>query len=33
MDWLLPRQQRIEQALAKRHLSDGCLVLYDVTST
>src|SRR6266478_5291995 len=31
MDWLLPRQQRIEQALAKRHLSDGCLVLYDVT--
>jgi Transposase DDE domain len=33
MDWLLPRQQRIEQALAKRHLCDGCLVLYDVTST
>ena len=33
MDWLLPRQQRIEQALARRHLSDGCLVLYDVTST
>src|SRR5712671_5086276 len=33
MDWLLPRQQRIEQALAKRHLSAGCLVLYDVTST
>jgi len=33
MDWLLPHQQRIEQALAKRHLSDGCLVLYDVTST
>ena len=33
MDWLLPRQERIEQALAKRHLSDGCLVLYDVTST
>ena len=33
MDWLLPRQQRIEQSLAKRHLSDGCLVLYDVTST
>lgn len=33
MDWLLPRQQRIELALAKRHLCDGCLVLYDVTST
>jgi hypothetical protein len=33
MDWLLPRQERIEKALAKRHLSDGCLVLYDVTST
>jgi DDE family transposase len=33
MDWLLPRQERIEQALAYRHLSDGCLVLYDVTST
>ena len=33
MDWLLPRQARIEQALAKRHLADGCLVLYDVTST
>ncbi len=32
MDWLLPRQERIEQALAKRHLCDGCLVLYDVTS-
>lgn len=33
MDWLLPRQERIEQALARRHLCDGCLVLYDVTST
>lgn len=33
MDWLLARQQRIEQALAQRHLSNGCLVLYDVTST
>jgi transposase len=33
MDWLLPQQARIEQALAKRHLADGCLVLYDVTST
>jgi transposase len=33
MDWLLPRQSRIEQALAKRHLSHGGLVLYDLTST
>lgn len=32
MDWLLPRQQAIEEALAKRHLQDGMLVLYDVTS-
>jgi transposase len=33
MDWLLARQQRIETALAKRHLSESTLVLYDVTST
>jgi len=33
MDWLLARQRRIEIALAKRHLSEGSLVLYDVTST
>ena len=33
MDWLLPQQSRIEQELAKRHLSDGGLVLYDLTST
>ena len=33
MDWLLPRQERIEQALADRHLKDGTLVLYDVTSS
>jgi transposase len=33
MDWLLPRQSRIEQALAKRHLAEGALVLYDLTST
>ena len=33
MDWLLPQQTRIEQALAKRHLADGALVLYDLTST
>jgi len=33
MDWLLPRQGRIEKALAARHLQDGTLVLYDVTSS
>lgn len=33
MDWLLARQERIEMALAKRHLAEGTLVLYDVTST
>jgi hypothetical protein len=33
MDWLFERQQNIEEALAKRHLENGTLVLYDVTST
>jgi hypothetical protein len=33
MDWLLPRQRRIEEALARRHLSEGTLALYDLTST
>lgn len=33
MDWLLPKQSRIEDALARRHLKDGTLVLYDLTST
>lgn len=33
MDWLLPQQARIEQSLAKRQLSQGGLVLYDLTST
>jgi hypothetical protein len=32
MDWLLPRQEAIEDALAARHLRDGTLVLYDVSS-
>ena len=32
MDWLLERQERIERGLAKRHLDEGCLVLYDLTS-
>jgi hypothetical protein len=29
LDWLLARQERIETALARRHLSHGTLVLYD----
>jgi hypothetical protein len=33
MDWLLARQERIEQRLAKRHLEPGGLVLYDLSST
>lgn len=33
MDWLFSRQARIEKQLAKRHLSGGTLVLYDVSST
>jgi transposase len=33
MDWLLTRQPNIEAALAKRHLENGTLVLYDLTST
>ena len=33
MDWLLQRQKAIETKLAKRHLTNGCLVLYDVTSS
>jgi transposase len=33
MDWLLRRQSAIEKKLARRHLTDGALVLYDVTSS
>jgi transposase len=33
MDWLLERQARIEHKLAKRHLTEGCQVFYDVTSS
>jgi transposase len=33
MDWLLEQQPKVESALAKRHLSEGGLVLYDLTST
>jgi hypothetical protein len=33
LDWLLARQQQIEDRLARRHLQDGELVLYDVSSS
>jgi len=33
MDWLGARQAKIEKALAQRHLHDGTLVLYDVSSS
>lgn len=33
MDWLLPQQPIIEVALARRHLGEGTVVLYDASST
>jgi transposase len=33
MDWLLKRQKALETKLAQRHLADGGLVLYDVSSS
>lgn len=33
MDWLLGRQVAIEAKLARRHLAEGVLVLYDVSSS
>jgi transposase len=33
MDWLLARQTNIEKKLAQRHLSEGAVVLYDVSSS
>jgi hypothetical protein len=33
MDWLAIRQTRIENKLAKKHLKDGHLVLFDVSSS
>lgn len=33
MDWLRSKQDHIEKGLAARHLADGCVVLYDLTST
>ena len=33
VDWLGEQQAKIETALARRHLAEGTLVLYDLTST
>lgn len=33
MDWLLVRQDRIQKKLARRHLEEGGLVLYDLSSS
>jgi transposase len=33
MDWLLKRQRAIEKKLASRHLDEGAMVLYDVSSS
>ncbi len=33
LDWLLARQKHIEKKLASRHLEEGGLVLYDVSSS
>ena len=33
MDWLLERQAAVENRLARRHLADGEMVLYDVSSS
>jgi hypothetical protein len=33
LDWLGARQERIENGLARRHLRDGVVVLYDVSSS
>jgi hypothetical protein len=33
LDWLLKRQPKVEQQLAARHLSEGGLARYDLTST
>jgi transposase len=33
MDWLLARQDRIQKKLAARHLEEGSLVLYDLSSS
>ena len=32
MDWLVERQEAVERRLARKHLEEGALVLYDMTS-
>lgn len=33
LDWLVERQDHVERMLARRHLQDGALVLYDLSSS
>lgn len=33
MDWLIAHQSRIENKLARQHLKEGSLILYDITSS
>jgi len=33
MDKLFARQGKIQKQLARKHLSDGCLVFYDISSS
>ena len=33
LDWLAARQPHVEEKLARKHLDDGALLLYDVTSS
>lgn len=33
LDWLYERQERVEKRLARRHIQDGSLVLYDLSSS
>ena len=33
LDWLLARQEKIEKKLAKRHLAQGAIVMYDLSSS
>ena len=33
LDCLLERQTAIQKALAQKHLQDGCMILYDITSS
>ena len=33
MDELISRQNAIQKKLAKKHLNEGCVILYDITSS